>query len=132
MSTPRLFCATVLVAEAFVVFFGMLVASALTDLPQGVVLTAGLAAALACLLVAGMLGRPGAYAVGSVLQVLLVATGFVVPAMFVMGGLFAALWVTALVLARRVERIQASGAYSAGPAAGRPDTPTTQPQEESP
>ena len=40
------------------------------------------------------------------MQVLLVACGFVLPAMFIVGGIFAALWVLALVLAARVDRVQ--------------------------
>ena len=41
------------------------------------------------------------------LQVLLVAAGFVVPVMFFLGAVFAGLWFLALYLGRRVERLQA-------------------------
>ena len=44
---------------------------------------------------------------GSLLQVLLILAGLVVPVMFFLGAVFAALWVLAIYLGRRVARIQA-------------------------
>jgi len=102
MRGVRAIAATVLVFEALVVFFAALVASQLSDLSLGVVLAGGAALALAFLVVAGLLHFRWAYWLGSALQVLLVATGFVVPAMFFMGSLFAALWVTVLRIGRRL------------------------------
>jgi hypothetical protein len=52
-----------------------------------------------------MLKRPFAYIVGSVIQVLAIAAGFLVPTMFVLGAIFAALWITAIFVARRVEGV---------------------------
>jgi hypothetical protein len=49
-------------------------------------------------------GRPGqgwALAAGSVLQVAVIAAGLVVPAMFVLGTIFAALWAVAIWLGLR-------------------------------
>jgi hypothetical protein len=39
---------------------------------------------------------------GTVLQLLVIAAGVVVPAMYILGTIFAALWVTGIWLARRV------------------------------
>ena len=104
MSLRRILCASVLIAEAFVIVFGSLAALALAQAPRAAVVAVGLAGAVGCLIVAGLLRYRWAYAVGSLLQVGLVSSGVVVPAMFVLGGLFAALWVSAFVLAHRAER----------------------------
>ncbi len=66
----------------------------------------GISAALAvgCLLAAGMLRTRRGYVVGSILQVLIIGYGFWLSAMFVVGGLFAALWVFSLVAGTRAEQ----------------------------
>lgn len=97
----------VLVFEAMVVFFAALVAKDLGDVDETVLWVGCTVIVLACFAVAGLLRRPWAYAVGSVLQVVVVATGFVEPAMFFVGAMFAGLWFLAIVLGRRVARMQA-------------------------
>ena len=74
-------------ASAALVAFGLRVAE------PAVVWGVGGALALCLVLAAGVLGRPGGYVVGSVLQVPVVAVGVAVPTMLVMGGIFAVLWV---------------------------------------
>jgi Protein of unknown function (DUF4233) len=54
----------------------------------------------------GLVGRPGmgwALWAGTILQALVIAAGVVVPAMYVLGVIFAALWVTGIWLARRLQ-----------------------------
>lgn len=102
----RTVCSSLLVFEALVVLFAVLVAKDLSALDTRTVVAVGACASAACLLLAGLLRHPAAYLAGSVLQVLLVASGVVVPVMWGLGALFAALWFAALLLARRVERIQ--------------------------
>jgi hypothetical protein len=67
----------------------------------------GGAIALLAILLAGLVGRPHMgwvlYA-GSALQVLVIASGLVMHAMFVLGVIFAALWFTGIWLARKAER----------------------------
>lgn len=106
MKTRRIFCSSVLLSEAFVLFFGILVAKDLADISGATLALGGGAAILACLLLTGLLRHRWAYPAGSVLQVLLIATGFVLPAMFAVGAVFAALWVLSLMLAERVEQVQ--------------------------
>jgi hypothetical protein len=56
-----------------------------------------------------------------VLQVLVVATGILAPAMFIVGGLFALLWGVAIKLGRQVDQAQDGqngSADSSPPAAG--------------
>jgi hypothetical protein len=102
----RMVCSTVLVSEALVIGFAVLVAKDLSDVSTPVLLVVGGGGALLCLLLAGMLRRPWAYAVGTLLQLLLLVTGLVVPVMWGLGALFGLIWVGTLLLSRRVERIQ--------------------------
>jgi len=106
-SARRQFAATILVLEAFVVFFAGLVAFGLREVNPAVIGIGGGALVLSLVLAAGMLRRPGGYVVGSVLQVPLLATAFVVPMMLVVGLIFAALWVTGLRLGGRIDRERA-------------------------
>jgi hypothetical protein len=92
----RRLCSVVLGFEGLVVFFGALVASRMSDVSEGTALAVGGGLALACVLATGSLRSPYGVKLGWAVQVLVLATGVVVPAMFVMGLLFAALWVTAL------------------------------------
>lgn len=98
----RRLCSVVLIFEGFVVFFGALVASRLSDSPvfgevsSGAALAVGGALALGCVLATGLLRSPAGIPVGWAVQVLVLATGLVVPAMFFLGLVFGGLWLTAL------------------------------------
>jgi hypothetical protein len=62
--------------------------------------------AVAALVIAGLVGRPGqgwTLVGGTVLQVAVIATGIVVPAMYALGAIFGALWLTAIWLGRRYQ-----------------------------
>jgi hypothetical protein len=64
---------------------------------------------------------------GTVLQAMVIAAGIVVPAMYVLGVIFAALWGTGIWLARRHEPPRAGVKHQAGPgtpAAPAPGAPT--------
>ena len=103
----RTLAASVLVAEAFVLFFATLVAKDLSTVDDSTLWAVGAGGAAACLVLTGLLRYGWAYVAGSVLQVLLILAGFVVPVMFFLGAVLAALWVLAIVLGRRVARLQA-------------------------
>jgi hypothetical protein len=73
--------------------------------------SAGLAAGLTVLaaIVLGALARrylPVALVGGSLLQVLVIASGAVLPVMYVLGGIFAILWVTGIWLGHKMESSQ--------------------------
>ncbi|WP_088317162.1 DUF4233 domain-containing protein [Kineosporia sp. R_H_3] len=116
----RALAASVLGLESFVVLFAGLVAFGLARRSDGAAATGGdtralvvcAVLALACLLGSGLLRRPWGYVLGSVLQAAVLATGFWVPAMFFLGAVFAALWVTALRVGARIERERAEYAAS--------------------
>ncbi len=104
----RTLCATVLVFEALVVLFAALVAMDLSGLSVGQAVGGGVALMVALLVAAGWLGRPGGYWLGSLLQGPVVLSGIVVPAMIVLGALFAGLWVAGVVVGTRIERERAA------------------------
>ncbi|WP_432540998.1 DUF4233 domain-containing protein [Kineococcus sp. SYSU DK002] len=108
-STKRLFAATTLACEALLVFFATLVAYGLVPMDQRQVsyLVVGGAVILLCVLTAGMLRSRAGYVVGWVVQLLLVASGFVVPMMFGIGFAFAVIWFFALRLGGRIDREKA-------------------------
>ncbi len=107
----RRLCSVVLIFEGIVVFFGALVAFRVSDdVSSGTALAVGGGLALACVLATGLLRSPAGVPVGWGVQVLVLATGFVVPAMFFMGVLFGGLWIAAL----RIGRMVAEGLENAG------------------
>jgi hypothetical protein len=99
-----MFAATTLTCEALVVIFAGLVAKDLSSLSLGAALGISAALAVGCLLAAGMLRTRRGYVFGSFLQVLIIGYGFWLHAMFIVGALFAALWITSLVMGTRAER----------------------------
>ncbi|HUX70135.1 MAG TPA: DUF4233 domain-containing protein [Cellulomonadaceae bacterium] len=102
------FTQTILVLEAFVVVFGTLVAFGLRVAPSSTIWTTGGVLTVTLLILSGLMGRPGSYVAGSVAQVVVLASGLVVTAMIVIGGVFAVLWVVALRLGGRIDRERAA------------------------
>lgn len=107
-STKRMFAAATLTFEIFVVFFGALVAFGLglASVPQ-IAVGAGAVVLLAIVAAALLRSRVG-YLLGYVVQLCLIAAGFVVPMMFLVGVLFAAAWVFGVVSGARVDREKAA------------------------
>jgi hypothetical protein len=104
----RTLAASVLAFEALVVALAIPVAITTQDVSGAAAGAAGGGLAVACLLVAALLRHRWAYAVGWVVQALAVASGFVVPAMFFLGGVFAVLWAVALRLGSRVGELRSA------------------------
>ncbi|NUR06333.1 MAG: DUF4233 domain-containing protein [Nocardioidaceae bacterium] len=100
-------CAAMLSLQAVVLFLTGVVSIGTTDLGAGAALGLGLGLTVLCVLAAGLLGRPGGYALGWAVQVVSVVLGFVVTAMFFLGALFAALWAAAYFLGAKVDRERA-------------------------
>jgi uncharacterized protein DUF4233 len=100
----RQLCATVLGMEAVVIGLAILPAIVLEHANPGLAGGLGGALAVCALLIGGVVGRPRmgwALLAGTVLQLLVIAAGVVVPAMYIIGVIFAGLWVTGIWLARR-------------------------------
>ncbi|SDI32133.1 Protein of unknown function [Sinosporangium album] len=101
----RRLCASVLGMEAIVVGLITPVAISVGGVEPALAVTVGIGLAVLCVLTAGLLKRRFAYVLGSLIQVLAIATGFLVSTMFFLGAIFAALWITAIIVARRVESV---------------------------
>lgn len=98
----------VLGLESFLVFFVMLTAFGLRALAPVPAFVGGGVLILVLVLVAGMLRHRWGLWLGWALQVVLIATGFLVTPMFVIGAGFAALWVFCFVRGRQIDRDKAA------------------------
>ena len=104
----RRFAAVTLFFQSFAVFFGALAARGLAH-AQGdewatTYVVAGSALAVACLVTMVVLKQGWGVTLGWVLQVVLIATGVLVPSMFVIGVLCALAWWYAVVKGGRMDR----------------------------
>jgi hypothetical protein len=106
-------CAAILSLEAITLGLTTPVMVTIADVPVRTALAIGLGLMLACLLIAGMLRAEWAYALGWLIQVAAVGMGFLVPLMFGLGLVFAALWATAYLLGRKIERERAAATQGA-------------------
>ena len=97
--------ATVLILEAIVIALTIVPA---VKLEGATPVSAGLAAGIAtvaAIVLAALARRLLTVTLvgGSLLQVLVIASGVILPAMYILGGIFALLWVTGIWLGHRVE-----------------------------
>jgi hypothetical protein len=104
----RVLGSTVLISEAIIVMLAALVAAG-TGAVDGMGTSLAIGGVLALLLIAavGTMGRRYGVIVGWVLQVLVLAWGFWVPSMWVVGGVFAVLWFLAVRNGARVDALRA-------------------------
>lgn len=119
----RVLGASVLALEAIVVILAIpvVIVVGTVPVPPWLGISCGVILAVALVVLARYVTRPWAIPVGWVLQVLVVATGILAPAMFIVGGLFALLWGVAIKLGRQVDQAQDGqdgSADSSPPAAG--------------
>ncbi|WLW55000.1 DUF4233 domain-containing protein [Streptomyces sp. YU58] len=112
----RTLCASTLIGEFFVIGFAGLVAMKDPDLSMSTVWTVSGIAMFLCLVLCGLVTRPGGIAMGWALQAALIASGFVVPTMFFMGAIFAALWWASVHYGRKIDEAKARFAAQAGSA----------------
>lgn len=102
----RTLCSSTLIGEVFVTLFAALVAMRLSSVPSATLWTvSGITMAL-CVLLCGVITRRGAVAVGWALQLGLIASGLVVPMMYGLGVVFAALWWCSVHYGRRIDAIR--------------------------
>lgn len=106
-SPRRTLAASMLALESISVFLGGLAGKATTTISLGRSMLILGALALACLVAAGLLRSRAGYVLGSVLQVAVIATGYWIHAMYIVGVVFAVLWFAALRVGTRVERDRA-------------------------
>lgn len=85
----------------------MILVSDVDPLPAALL---GSGAAVLALVAAGLLRKPLGYPVGWLAQLAGLLLGLLTPSMFVVGGMFAALWVVSFVLGKRLDARQAPAA----------------------
>jgi hypothetical protein len=110
----RTLCSSTLIGEFLVIGFAGLVAMKEPDLSMAQVWTVCGIAMFLCLLLCGLVTRPGGVALGWALQIALIAAGFVVPMMFILGVVFAALWWASVHYGRKVDEAKARFAAQSG------------------
>ena len=102
-------CGTVLIMEAVVVLLAIVPSMKLEHVRGGTAGAVGGAIVVVAILLSGVVGRPRmgwALYAGSVFQLAVIASGVFVPAMYILGVIFALLWFTGIWLARKVAREQ--------------------------
>lgn len=99
----RAMMAGTLLPESIVLGLSSAVLMANGDVPKAIALTTGLGLMVLCIVAAAFL-RKGDWAItlGHAIQVIAVLLGFVVPAMFFVGGLFALLWGMSYTLGKKI------------------------------
>ena len=98
----------VLAFEVIVVFLASLVAFGLKVQPGPVALIGGGVICLALLATLALLRYEWSFTLGWVLQGVIVATGIFVPVMWVIGLIFAGMWVYCMVVGGRIDRQKAA------------------------
>lgn len=114
----RVLGASVLALEAIVVLLAIPFVIVVRQVPPWAGISAGVVLALALIMLARYVTRPWAIPVGWVLQVLVVLTGLLAPAMFVVGGIFALLWGLAIRLGREADAARGGSAEPPDTVAG--------------
>jgi hypothetical protein len=111
-STKRALSSILMAFESLVVFFATLVAFGTKVLgpsnEDAAVWAVGLTLSVLFILTPAILGKPGSYAFGWVLQVAVVFIGVWVPLMYVVGGIFLCLWIWAMVAGGTIDKARAA------------------------
>ena len=122
--TRRSMCAGMLGLQAIVFLLTTPVLLTLTDVGTGVAIGIGVGLTVACMVVAGLVRRPGGLQLGFAVQAAAIAMGVLVPVMVVLGLVFLGLYTAAYVVGGRIdsdkaEREAAWAAEHGGGAADR-------------
>lgn len=103
-STRRALGAMVLTFESVVMFFATLAAFGLQVAPAAWVWGIGVSFSILLILTPAVLGKPGGYAFGWVLQVLILTTGFWLWGMFLLGTILVGMWIWAMIAGGTIDR----------------------------
>lgn len=114
----RTLCASTLIGEVFVIGFAGLVAMKDPDLTMTTVWTVSGIAMFLCVVLCGLVTRPGGIQLGWALQIALILSGFVIPTMFFLGVVFAALWWASIHYGRKIDEAKARFAAQSSTEAG--------------
>lgn len=101
-------CAAMLTLEAIILALAIPVMISVEGVDKPLAIGLGVGFFVLCILTAGSLRHPRGYWLGHAIQVGAIALGFLVPVMFFIGAMFAALWLGAFFLGRRIEADKAA------------------------
>lgn len=90
--------------ELIVVFLGALVLFGLQSLPAAVALGGGAVLVVLVLIALGTLRSSVGIVLGWFVQLVVVAAGFLVPAFFIVGAIFTAMWAYCMIVGARIDR----------------------------
>jgi hypothetical protein len=104
-ASVRRLCAIVLIMETVVIWLSIPVALAVNRASPSRIGAAGVVLAIAAVALAALARRRPRWTIigGSVLQALVIAAGAIVPVMYFLGAIFAALWIIGIALGRRLD-----------------------------
>ncbi|MET0990260.1 MAG: DUF4233 domain-containing protein [Glaciihabitans sp.] len=109
-SVTEMLLSIVLVLDAVLIFFVTLTVFGLRALPAGPAFAGGAVFALLLLATATVLRYRWGIWLGWALQVALLATGLLLPAMYAVAALFIAMWVYCFIRGSQIDRAKASQA----------------------
>jgi len=103
--------ASVLIAESMTMGFAILIA--MKDQSQAAIIY-GCVVSFLLFVAAVLVRRPGGFVFGSLMQIAMIAFGFIEPSFFIIGVVLIGLWVAAIVVGRKGEAARAA-LLAAGP-----------------
>ena len=109
----RSMCSAMLTLQLIVLVLAAPVLITVQDVEPVLALSLCIGLAVACLVAAGSLRSKWGYWLGHAIQVASIALGFLLPVMFFIGAMFAALWLGAFFLGRKIEADKARWAIEA-------------------
>lgn len=108
-STKSTLGSLVMVFQSVVVFFATLVGFGLQVHPDpAVIWGVGLGLSVVLMLFPAVLGKPGTFAVGWVLQGTVIALGLWVPLMYILGAVFLAMWAWGMIAGGTIDKARAA------------------------
>ncbi len=107
-SSKRALGAIVLSFEAIVVFFATLAAFGLNVAPAEVVWGVGISVSILLILTPAVLGKPGGYGFAWFLQALILASGFWLWGMFLIGSILVGMWIWAMIAGGTIDKARAN------------------------
>jgi hypothetical protein len=98
-----------MVFQSVVVFFATLVGFGLHVFPEpAVIWGVGLGLSVVLMIFPAVLGKPGTYLLGWILQVVVLSLGIWVPLMYVLGGIFLAMWAWGMIAGGTIDKARAA------------------------
>ena len=108
-STKATLGSLVMVFQSVVVFFATLVGFGLQVYPDpAVIWGVGLGLSVFLMIFPAVLGKPGAYLVGWILQLVVISLGVWVPLMYVLGVVFLGMWAWGMIAGGTIDKARAA------------------------